>query len=235
MKDETIKRLAADMFLIIAAMPDETAGKLAKGILSYICDNEAQENNDPAFAIIKGKLDTIKAENKGLSEKRRAAILARWNATQTTKPGPETNAEEQPKPKRARKTQTAAELAQLEADFMDLWEAYPRKEGRKQAFEAYKKAIAKGTPPETIRDGVKAYLDHIRRNGTPSQYIITGGNFFKSDRWADEWGGILKTGKEPMGAEEYFAQYGLTVTGLNNDGDIIDLDEIAPALLLPTT
>ena len=223
----------------VLKLTDEEAGQVFKAWIAYAKHGEEPTPLPPAacnlFEALKDQTDTSAKKAAEISEKRRAASFSRWNATQTTKPGPESNAEEHPKPKRARKTHTAAELAQLEADFMDLWEAYPRKEGRKQAFEAYKKALAKGTPPETIRDGVKAYLDHIRRNGTPSQYIITGGNFFKSDRWADEWGGILKTGKEPMGAEEYFAQYGLTVPGLNNDGDIIDLDEIDPALLLPIT
>ena len=51
---------------------------------------------------------------------------------------------------------------QLEEDFEKLWKLYPRKEGKKKAFEAYKRAIKNGTTNKEIQTGIVNYLTQIR-------------------------------------------------------------------------
>lgn len=76
---------------------------------------------------------------------------------------------------------------QLEEDFEKLWKLYPRKEGKKKAFEAYKRAIKKGTTNKEIQTGIVNYLTQIKAQGTAKQYIKQGSTWFNGECWDDEY------------------------------------------------
>lgn len=76
---------------------------------------------------------------------------------------------------------------QLEDDFNKLWKLYPRKEGKKKAFEAYKRAIKNGTTNKEIQTGIVNYLTQIRVQKTNKQYIKQGSTWFNGECWNDEY------------------------------------------------
>ena len=76
---------------------------------------------------------------------------------------------------------------QLEEDFEKLWKLYPRKEGKKKAFEAYKRAIKNGTTNKEIQTGIVNYLTQIRVQRTNKQYIKQGSTWFNGECWNDEY------------------------------------------------
>lgn len=76
---------------------------------------------------------------------------------------------------------------QLEEDFEKLWKLYPRKEGKKKAFEAYKRAIKNGTTNKEIQTGIVNYLTQIRVQRTNKQYIKQGSTWFNGECWSDEY------------------------------------------------
>lgn len=85
------------------------------------------------------------------------------------------------------KVDKSAENDSAESDFGKLWSLYPRKEGRKTALAAYKRAIKKGATNKFIQDGIVQYSKHIEIKGTDKQYIKTGATFFSQEAWNDEF------------------------------------------------
>ena len=69
--------------------------------------------------------------------------------------------------------------------FDQLWSLYPRKEGKKEAFEAFKRATKKGTTVEQIENGIKSYCEHIRKNNIEKQFIKQGSTYFRQEAWQD--------------------------------------------------
>lgn len=76
---------------------------------------------------------------------------------------------------------------QLKEDFEKLWKLYPRKEGKKKAFEAYRRAIKKDTTNKDIQTGIVSYLKHINAQGVAKQYIKQGSTWFNGECWNDEY------------------------------------------------
>lgn len=71
-------------------------------------------------------------------------------------------------------------------EFEELWKLYPRKEGKKDAYKAYKKAIKEGTTNEQIRQGIENYKAWLKvKNETT--YIKQGSTFFNGEHWNDEF------------------------------------------------
>lgn len=75
----------------------------------------------------------------------------------------------------------------LNMEFEQIWNLYPRKQGRKRAFEAFKRSIKHGASVEEIKAGVQRYVEHIRLNRIEQQYIKMGSTFFTNESWADEY------------------------------------------------
>ena len=71
--------------------------------------------------------------------------------------------------------------------FEYLWDLYPNKKGKKQAFAAFQRAVKKGTSIDTIREGIKAYVRYINESKIESKYIKQGSTFFKQEAWNDDW------------------------------------------------
>lgn len=77
--------------------------------------------------------------------------------------------------------------SELEENFNKLWKLYPRKEGKKKAFEAYKRAIKKGTTNKEIQTGIVNYLTQIKVQGTDKKYIKQGSTWFNGECWDDDY------------------------------------------------
>lgn len=71
--------------------------------------------------------------------------------------------------------------------FEKLWKLYPRKSRKKDAFNAYKRAIKKGVTDEEIKAGIENYNKQIKSQHTESQFIAQGGTWFNQERWNDEY------------------------------------------------
>lgn len=80
------------------------------------------------------------------------------------------------------------------SDFEMLWSLYPRKEGKKQALSAYKKAIKAGVSVDTIRKGIQAYISYIQREKVKPQYIKMGSTWFNGECWNDDYGQPVRNG-----------------------------------------
>lgn len=76
---------------------------------------------------------------------------------------------------------------QLDEDFDKLWKLYPRKEGKKKAYEAYKRAIKQGVTNKEIQAGIVNYLKQIKIQGTDKKYIKQGSTWFNGNCWDDEY------------------------------------------------
>ena len=85
------------------------------------------------------------------------------------------------------KNSSQSGIKQLEEDFNKLWKLYPRKEGKKKAFEAYKRAIKNGTTNKEIQTGIVNYLTQIKIQGTDKKYIKQGSTWFNGECWNDEY------------------------------------------------
>jgi hypothetical protein len=94
----------------------------------------------------------------------------------------------------------------VEQEFEELWKVYPRKIGKKKAFDSFKKARkVKKVPYETIQNGLYRYLRYIEQQDMDEQFIQHGSTFFNQEKWQDEF---ITTGlqKKPKNALEYFRQ-----------------------------
>lgn len=65
----------------------------------------------------------------------------------------------------------------LADSFQRVWDIYPRKEGRTQAANNYRKLVRR-ISAEDLHAAVENYLDHIKQSGIEKQFVIRGGNFF---------------------------------------------------------
>lgn len=89
--------------------------------------------------------------------------------------------------------------------FEALWAEYPKKNGKKNAFESYQRAIAAGVTDETIADGIRRYKDYIAAKRTSEQYILAGSTYFYQWRWQDIYGTVsaAPTCNEKSGGDEF--------------------------------
>ena len=79
------------------------------------------------------------------------------------------------------------DAAQKEPDvFEELWKLYPRKEGKKDAYKAYKRAIKSGTTNDQIRQGIENYKAFLKAKNETT-YIKQGSTFFNGEHWNDEF------------------------------------------------
>ena len=72
-------------------------------------------------------------------------------------------------------------------EFNELWELYPRKEGKKAAFASYQRAKKKGNTFEDVRAGILNYLDYIKAKKVEPQFIKQGSTWFNGEHWNDEY------------------------------------------------
>lgn len=75
----------------------------------------------------------------------------------------------------------------LENDFDKLWKLYPRKQGKKAAFNAYKRAIKKGTTNKEIQTGIVNYKKELAYQERPKDKIKLGSTWFNGNCWEDDY------------------------------------------------
>ena len=83
-----------------------------------------------------------------------------------------------------------ARPSDLAREFEELWDQYPRKEGREAAKKAYITARKSKVLPTTMDDvqkGLTAYCEKIKAEGTERKYIMQGATFFRGRRWTDDF------------------------------------------------
>ena len=90
--------------------------------------------------------------------------------------------------------------------FEALWAEYPKKNGKKNAFENYQRAIAAGVTDETIADGIRRYKDYIAAKRTSEQYILAGSTYFYQWRWQDIYDTNTAVGKDENGKPAWMSQ-----------------------------
>ena len=93
----------------------------------------------------------------------------------------------------------------IQERFESLWEEYPKKNGKKNAYESYKCAITAGVADETIADGIRRYKDYIAAKHMSEQYILAGSTYFYQWRWQDEYNAVsaAPTYRENSGGDEF--------------------------------
>ena len=76
----------------------------------------------------------------------------------------------------------------LSEEFAQLWEMYPRKEGKKAAYNAYKRArVKKGVTFDTIKQGIERYNEHLKEWDVSQQFIKKGSTYFMGESWDDKY------------------------------------------------
>lgn len=75
----------------------------------------------------------------------------------------------------------------IDEEFDSLWELYPRKQGKKDARNHYKKVRKKGVTYEAVRDGIEAYKHYAEATKTDPQFLKYGSTFFSQESWLDDW------------------------------------------------
>jgi len=77
---------------------------------------------------------------------------------------------------------------ELENEFNDLWELYPRKQGKKKALDKYIQCIKNNiTNYEIVKQGIINYNRHIEKNKVSSKYIKQGSTWFNQECWNDQY------------------------------------------------
>ena len=72
-------------------------------------------------------------------------------------------------------------------EFEELWDEYPRKEGKKAALASYRRAKKKGVTFGVVHQGIVKYLDYIRIKKIEPKYIKQGSTWFNGECWNDEY------------------------------------------------
>jgi DNA-binding PadR family transcriptional regulator len=109
---------------------------------------------------------------------------------------------------------TSASSAQIEREFEQLWKLYPRKIGKKKAFDSFKKARKiKKIPYETIENGLYRYIRYLEAQGTDEQFIQHGSTWFNQEKWQDEYiaTATMRKAKNPL--DLYNMEFG----GIDNE------------------
>lgn len=127
---------------------------------------------------------------------RQMDVTRKKNAdAQKGKPIPNTNTTTNTNTKQIKNNDQPAKPSDHELlnEFEDLWQQYPRKQGKAKALEAYKRARKAGVDKTTVLDGISRYNAQITANKTKEKYIMQGSTWFNGKRWEDEYTDQPKT------------------------------------------
>lgn len=93
----------------------------------------------------------------------------------------------------------------LEVEFEQFWDIYPRRVKREPAFNAFKKARkVKKVPYETIINGLYRYIKYLEENCKEEEFITHASTWLNQQRWEDNHNTTIK--KKPKNAIEYMQQ-----------------------------
>lgn len=85
-------------------------------------------------------------------------------------------------------SETTIGESQIESDFKNLWNIYPKKVGETEAFKFYKNWILENPSEHTyqlMRSKLERYLKYLKINDISFRYILNGNNWF-AGRFNDE-------------------------------------------------
>lgn len=99
--------------------------------------------------------------------------------------------------------------AKLTEDFEKLWGLYPNKQGKKKAFDSYRKAIKAGTSNKQIQDGIVAYKKYLKREEW--QKPAHGSTWFYNERWNDDYNAQDVIKKPKISIDEQLRQGGVNI------------------------
>lgn len=85
------------------------------------------------------------------------------------------------------KPTSKTEPEDLMLDFLDFWQAYPRKERKQQASDAYIAVREDGGDKEAILTGAVNYAKYVKLNNTGTGYIAMASKWLDEQRWTDEY------------------------------------------------
>ena len=75
----------------------------------------------------------------------------------------------------------------MNEEFNQVWDLYPKKQGKKPAQAAFYRARRNRTPLESIISGIKSYLNYIAAKKISQEYVKQGSTFFNQEAWNDDW------------------------------------------------
>ena len=94
----------------------------------------------------------------------------------------------------------------LEDEFDQIWSAYPKRQGKQNAFKAFQKAIKEGESVDNIKAGLQAFLAYIKAYKVDHQYIPMGSTWFNQKRWNDDYS--IRESNRPTRKGSFFAPTG---------------------------
>jgi len=100
------------------------------------------------------------------------------------------------KPKRKRATK---DLGSYTPDFEKAWDAYPRKDGKRKAFEAWQKALARDMPAENMPAHIESRSFEQDWRKDDGQFIPHMATWLNRDGWLDEGATITACRKDEEG------------------------------------
>lgn len=87
-----------------------------------------------------------------------------------------------------KKNNNKSDKSQIENDFEDCWNIYPKKQGKSAAKKAYIKFARKDPElKEKVISGINNYLEYIRKNKIENQFIKQGSTYFNGECWYDDY------------------------------------------------
>ena len=191
---------------------NEQLGELFRALLHYSAyGTDSDSNSFPIklmYRILKKGIDQNFESYEEIKNKRRDAANKRWHkenendtneykdmqsnaneckAMQSNTNNANTNTNTKTNTNTNNSSSAKLSDKAFEDEFQEVWNIYPRKEGRKNALKAYIKARKNGTSKETILSGLNAYINKIKAERTETQYIKHGSSWFSQECWLDDY------------------------------------------------
>lgn len=76
---------------------------------------------------------------------------------------------------------------ELKEMFEDVWNLYPNKKGKTNAYRDFSKALKDGVPLETIQQGLETYIKYIEIERVEPKFIKNGSTWFHQRCWEDDY------------------------------------------------
>lgn len=73
---------------------------------------------------------------------------------------------------------------EIEKEFAEFWETYPKKVAKQDALKAYR-ALRRKTSMADIAGALNGYNSIIRQKGTDLQYVMHPATFLRNEKWRD--------------------------------------------------
>lgn len=80
--------------------------------------------------------------------------------------------------------------------FDELWDVYPKQQGKKLAEVAYRNLIRGGKNHAEMVRGAIEYREHVKAKETSQEYVKSLENWLKEERWSDKYQQNMPSWKE---------------------------------------